>query len=93
MWIGRKFVLTAVLAAITTYLTVRGERVIQFFASVTTLLGAFSVSEWGVIGGLILGLASFILTWVFKYKNHKLLVKRVAEDTAQASVLKEDDGE
>jgi len=48
-----------------------------FWAGFTTLLGALSVSEWGVIFGIVLGIASFILSWYFKAKNHNLLRDRV----------------
>ena len=56
-----------------------------------TVLGAFSVSEWGVIGGLMLGLASFILTWVYKHKNHEVLKAKVASGEPLEALLDEDD--
>ncbi|MFA0055109.1 HP1 family phage holin [Vibrio echinoideorum] len=49
----------------------------KFWAGFTTFFGAFSVNEWGVICGIVLGIASFILSWHFKSKNHKLLRDRV----------------
>ena len=51
-----------------------------FSAGIATFFGAFSVNEWGVIFGIILGVASFILSWYFKSKNHQLLRDRVEQD-------------
>ncbi|MGI2002026.1 HP1 family phage holin [Shewanella frigidimarina] len=52
----------------------------NFWASVAAAFGLFSVNEWGVICGIILGIASFILSWVFKVKNHNLLRDKVEQD-------------
>lgn len=52
----------------------------KFFAGFATFFGAFSVNEWGVITGIVLGIASFFLSWYFKAKNHHLLRDRVEQD-------------
>ncbi len=52
----------------------------KFWAGFTTFFGAFSVNEWGVICGIVLGFASFLLSWYFKLKNHHLLRDRVEQD-------------
>lgn len=69
-WLGTSFTVKA--DEITTSST-------NFWASITAILGLFSVNEWGVICGIILGFASFVLSWVFKVKNHKLLRSRVEQ--------------
>lgn len=52
----------------------------KFWAGIATFFGAFSVNEWGVIFGIFLGFASFLLSWYFKLKNHHLLRDRVEQD-------------
>jgi len=47
--------LTALAGVVAAFFIAKGEKVTQFFAGCVTVLGAFSVSEWGVIGGLMLG--------------------------------------
>lgn len=83
--------LTALAGVVAAFFIARGEKVTQFFAGWVTVLGAFSVSEWGVIGGLFLGLASFILTWVYKHKNHEVLKSKVASGVPLETLLEEDD--
>ncbi|TDE19272.1 hypothetical protein E1100_25775 [Vibrio owensii] len=86
-----KLWLTALASAFAAFFIARGEKLTQFFAGWATVLGAFSVSEWGVIGGLILGFASFILTWVYKHKNHEVLKTKVANGEPVKALLEEDD--
>ncbi|HCG7105038.1 TPA: hypothetical protein NJ322_004339 [Vibrio parahaemolyticus] len=83
--------LTALAGVVAAFFIAKGEKVTQFFAGCVTVLGAFSVSEWGVIGGLFLGLASFILTWVYKHKNHEVLKAKVASGEPLEALLDEDD--
>jgi uncharacterized membrane protein (DUF485 family) len=55
-------------AAVAAYFANKGEKLTQFFAGSTAFLGAFSVNEWGIIIGIFLGVASFILSWIYKQK-------------------------
>ncbi|GEM_PF-4453528 len=88
---NKRLWLSLVAGAIAAFFITRGEKVTQFFAGFATVLGAFSVSEWGVIGGLILGFASFILTWVYKQKNHEVLKAKVTMGESVGALLNEDD--
>jgi uncharacterized membrane protein (DUF485 family) len=87
----KKMILAALATAIATFFIVRGNKVTSFFAGITTAMGAFSVSEWGVVGGLILGVASFILTWVYKERNHQLLKHNLENGESVEAVLDSDD--
>ena len=58
----------ALAAAIAAFFYHRGDKVTGFFAGFTTFIGMFSVSELGVIAGIFLGFASFVLTWIYKQK-------------------------
>lgn len=49
----------------------------QVFAGLTVYFG-FTLSELGVIFGMLLGAASFALSWYFKRKN-SLILQRIAQ--------------
>ncbi len=83
--------LTAVAGVVGAFFIAKGEKVTQFFAGWVALLGAFSVSDWGVIGGLFLGLSSFILTWVYKQKNYEVLKHKVESGEHIEALLDEED--
>ncbi|WP_273859414.1 HP1 family phage holin [Photobacterium sp. GSS17] len=57
--------------------TVRAEELstgsTRFWAGWSTFFSLFTVQEWGVIVGIVLGIASFGLSWYYKHKNHELL--------------------
>lgn len=78
--------LTALAGAVAAFFALRGERLTTVFGGVTAFFGLFSVPEWGVIVGIFLSIASFVLTWYYKEKNHQLLQKKVAGKTLQALV-------
>lgn len=50
----------------------------RVWACVAALFGLFNLSEWGVIIGIALGIGSFVLTYIFKDRNHRIL-KHIAE--------------
>lgn len=54
----------------------------QFFAGWAAFFGMFSVNEWGVIFGMILGTFSFGLSWYFKRKN-SLILQQIAEKQSE----------
>ncbi|MCL9783647.1 phage holin family protein [Vibrio sp. S4M6] len=83
--------LTALAGGVASFFIAKGEKVTQFFAWLSAFLGAFSVSELGVIGGLVLGLASFFLTWTYKHKNHTLLKSKIERGESVEAFLDEDD--
>ncbi len=87
---SRQLWLAAVVGVVGVFFMAKGEKVTQFFAGWVALLGAFSVSEWGVIGGLCLGLSSFILTWVYKHKNYQVLKQKVERGEHIEALLDED---
>lgn len=50
----------------------------QFFAGWAAFFGMFTVNELGIIFGMVLGAASFALSWYFKRKN-SLILQQIAE--------------
>ena len=40
-----------------------------YAASAFTVIAGLTINEWVAIGGLILGLATFIVNWWYKRKN------------------------
>lgn len=50
----------------------------KLFAAWTTTLGMFTLNELGIIFGMVLGAASFVLSWYFKRKN-SLILQQIAE--------------
>ena len=81
----------ALAGTLATFFAFKGEKITQIFAGWTFVIGSLSVSEIGVIGGLVLGVASFVLTWVYKHKNHHVLKTRVQQGQAVTGLLNEDD--
>ena len=61
--------------------TVRAEELTsgatRVIAGTTAGLGAFSVQEWGIISGIVLGVISLLLSWYYKRKNHELLKQSI----------------
>ncbi|UTV29259.1 HP1 family phage holin [Photobacterium atrarenae] len=57
--------------------TVRAEEIstgsTRFWAGWSTFFSLFTVQEWGVLVGIVLGVLSFVLSWYYKHKNHELL--------------------
>ncbi len=41
-----------------------------------TLVGGYTVNEWLAVTGIILGIATFIVNWVYKHKHYKLEARR-----------------
>jgi uncharacterized membrane protein (DUF485 family) len=64
----KKIWLSALAAVIAGFFYVRGDKLTALIGGLTASLGMFTVNEWGVMIGIILGLASFVLTWVYKQK-------------------------
>ncbi len=64
----KKWFLTALAAAIALFFYLRGDKLTYTISGFTAFLGAFTVNELGVMVGAVLGIASFILTWVYKQK-------------------------
>ncbi|EAQ66466.1 MAG: phage holin [Marinomonas sp.] len=46
-------------------------------ASITTTLAGFSMNEWVAMGGLIIGIATFLTNFWFKREHLKLAQKQV----------------
>ena len=58
----------ALAAAVAAFFYHRGDKATGIIGGLTASLGAFTVNEWGGVVGIILGSASFILTWIYKQK-------------------------
>uniref|UniRef100_A0AB39C9X1 Holin n=1 Tax=Aliivibrio phage vB_Alvi_H905 TaxID=3234039 RepID=A0AB39C9X1_9VIRU len=85
--------LTAAASIIAAFFAFKGDRLTTFFGGVTAFFGAFSVNEYGIIFGIVLGICSFALTWYYKEKNHRLLELRLKDKdmTSVSAILAEDD--
>lgn len=40
-----------------------------------SIVGALKLNEWALIIGIILGISTFALNWVYQQKNYKLNLK------------------
>jgi Mn2+/Fe2+ NRAMP family transporter len=49
---------------------------VQYTGATGAVLFGVALEFWGVIFGLIVGVAGFLVNWYYKHKAHKLLVKR-----------------
>ena len=80
-----------VAAGLATFFITKGDRVTQWFAGFITLFSALNINELGIVIGLLLGISSFILTWVYKHKNHQLLKSQIENGEEIKALLDEDD--
>lgn len=81
---------TAAAGVIAAFFAFKGDRLTVFFGGVAAFFGAFSVNELGIIMGVILGICSFLLTWYYKEKNHRLLESKLKNQGSVSAILDED---
>ncbi|NGZ17544.1 hypothetical protein G6Z94_09325 [Vibrio aestuarianus] len=83
--------LTALAGAVAAFFVAKGDKLTQFFAGWATVLGAFSVNEWGVIAGIFLGFVSYFTGLYFKVANRKSLLKKLDNGGAMEVLLDEEE--
>lgn len=78
--------LTALAGAVTAFFVAKGDKLTQFFAATATFFGAFSVNEFGIIAGVVLGVMSYFTGLYFKIVNRRDLLKKL-ENGGEMNVL------
>jgi len=48
---------------------------ITYGASLVTIVSGLTINEWGVVAGIVLGVATFGINWWYKHKTLKVLIK------------------
>jgi MFS-type transporter involved in bile tolerance (Atg22 family) len=72
---------------------------LQYGGSAVTVIAGLSLSEIGVIVGMIVAICGFVMNWIYKHKTYQLQVQRhqaeiEALKSGKISTLEEaDDGE
>ncbi|ELJ8564054.1 hypothetical protein DDM60_002669 [Vibrio cholerae] len=87
----KRLFIGALAGGIAAFFVFKGDRLTAFFGAIAAFFGAFSVNEIVAIVGVILGVASFFLTWYYKEKNHLLLKAQLMQQGAVSAILKQDD--
>ena len=49
---------------------------VQYTGATGSILAGLALSEIGVIIGIIVGICGFFVTWYYKHKAYKLMLKR-----------------
>jgi len=80
-----------ILGFIAAFFIAKGDKLTSSIAALTTFLGAFSVSDLGIIAGIVLGIITYITNLYFKWANHKALMKNLNSVNAVGAILNEDD--
>ncbi len=50
----------------------KGNLLTAYFAALITIVSGLSVNEFVSLCGLIIGVSTLLINWVYKEKNHKL---------------------
>ena len=56
----------------------KGNLVTAYTAAFITIVSGMTVNEFVALGGLLIGLATFVINWLYKHKNFKLEEQRTA---------------
>jgi len=86
-WLEKeKWFFSALAVAVAAFFYLRGDKLTYMISGLTAFLGMFTVNEWGVISGIILGVATFILTWAYKQKYLETIRKNSSEDIIKEGI-------
>ena len=52
---------------------------ISIFGAFVTVLSSLTLSDWGVIMGILFGFCTILIRWYYKHKEYKLKVKALEQ--------------
>jgi len=87
----KKLLCTALVTALTSFFMTKGDKLTSWMAGLTTFLGAFSMSDLGILCGCLLAVISYLTNLYFKIVNRRSLLKRLANGEAVQIMLEEDE--